>query len=43
MARQYQIYGGIDRKHRIGRMYWAYADQDGDIVYIENAFAYTGP
>ncbi len=39
----YQIYGSIDRSRGIGEMYRAYVDQEDRVVYIENAFSYTGP
>lgn len=39
----YQIYGDVDRVHRVGEIYRAYVDMDRRVVYIENAFSYTGP
>lgn len=39
----YQIYGGEDSVHRVGKLYRAYVDQNHQVIYVENAFAYTGP
>lgn len=39
----YQIYGGNDSVHRVGKLYRAYVDRNHQVIYIENAFAYTGP
>lgn len=39
----YQIYGATDKARRIGKIYRAYVDRDHRVIYIENAFAYTGP
>jgi hypothetical protein len=38
-----QIYGKKDVAHRIGKMYRAYINGEHMVIYIENAFAYTGP
>ena len=43
IQKSYQIYGNIDRARRVGEMYRAYVDKDHRVVYIENAFSYTGP
>lgn len=43
MQKCYQIYGAVDRVRLIGEMYRAYVDKDQRVVYIENAFDYTGP
>ncbi len=39
----YQIYGTNDKTRRVGKIYRAYVDRDHRVIYIENAFAYTGP
>lgn len=38
-----QIYGKNDAVRRVGKIYRAYVDPAGQVTYIENAFAYTGP
>jgi len=43
MQTLYQVYGGVDQVTHTGEMYWAYVDEKHRVVYIENAFAYTGP
>lgn len=35
----YEIYGGVDH----GEGYRAFVDKDHQVIYIENAFSYTGP
>lgn len=39
----YQIFGGIDQARHIGRYYRAFVDRNHHVIYIENAFSYTGP
>lgn len=41
--KMYEIYGGVDAHQRIGKRFRAYVDSSGVVVYIENAFSYTGP
>ncbi len=40
--KMYEIYGGVDAHRRIGKKFRAYVDSNGMVVYIENAFSYTG-
>lgn len=41
--KMYEIYGEIDTEHRIGKRFRAYVNSTGMVIYIENAFSYTGP
>lgn len=41
--KMYEIYGGVDADTRVGKRFRAYVDSSGMVVYIENAFSYTGP
>jgi len=41
--KMYEIYGGVDADSRIGKRFRAYIDANGKVVYVENAFSYTGP
>ncbi len=43
LKKMYEIYGGVDSDRHIGRRFRAYVDTNGMVVYIENAFSYTGP
>ncbi|GAA4779502.1 hypothetical protein GCM10023219_29240 [Stakelama sediminis] len=42
IVRMYQVYGGVDKANRFGRIYRVFVDKSGDVVYIENAFEYPG-
>ncbi len=39
----YEIIGDRDRIRRIGEAWRAFTNKDHQVIYIENAFAYTGP
>lgn len=39
----YEIDGDVDLARRVGERYRAFVDAGGDVIYIENAFSYTGP
>lgn len=41
--RCYQVYGDIDSNKHVGKIYRAFVGKDHQIIYIENAFSYTGP
>lgn len=43
VQKMYQVYGPVDRVRRIGEMYRAYVDTSHRVIYVENAYAYTGP
>jgi hypothetical protein len=40
IQRDYQIYGRVDRVHKVAEGYRAYVDKKEQVVYIENMFAY---
>lgn len=43
MQKAYQIYGKVDHGRRFAEIYRAYVDQAGQVVYVENMFAYPEP
>lgn len=43
IARCYYIAGDVDSQRHIGERYRAYVDTNGNVVYLENAYSYTGP
>lgn len=42
ISRVYQVYGGVDKSNRFGRVYRAFVNKSGEVIYIENAFEYPG-
>lgn len=42
-VRCYEIDGDVDLTRRVGARYRAFVDASGRVIYIENAFSYTGP
>lgn len=42
IRRVYQVYGGVDQSNRFGRVYRAFVNKAGEVIYIENAFEYPG-
>ncbi len=43
MQKAYHIFGKINPEQRSREMYRAYVDGTGRVVYVENAYGYTGP
>lgn len=41
--KMYEIYGGVGLDGRARKTFRAYVDANSMVVYIENAFSYTGP
>ncbi len=42
-VRCHEIDGDVDMARRVGERYRAFVDASGNVIYIENAFSYTGP
>lgn len=40
IEREYQIYGKVDRVRKVAEGYRAYVDKQGQVIYMENMFAY---
>lgn len=38
----YYIVGAVDSARRVGERYRAFVDGSGHVIYLENAFSYTG-
>lgn len=42
VKKMFEIYGGVDADKHIGKRFRAYIDSNGMVIYVENAFSYTG-
>jgi hypothetical protein len=43
VSKCYEIDGEVDPARHIGKRYRAFLDDSGRVIYLENAFSYTGP
>lgn len=41
-VRCYEVGGDVDEIRHIGRRYRAFVDSNNNVIYVENAFSYTG-